>query len=171
MLERRFNPPFENIRMSPIVSISEEVRERAKLFEESGREMIRFQRGEIDFATPSFIVDAAKEALDKGLTKYPKSGGESFFKSAVINRLNRDFGVTDLTEENVVATYGGQEGLELSFKLFKSGAGFSPTWSCALENCMCAAHRQSTFGDRPCEPPIGRALNAGRCGERRCRHL
>jgi aspartate/methionine/tyrosine aminotransferase len=30
--------------------------------------------------------------------------------------------------------YGGQEGLELSFKLFTRGAGFSPTWSCALEN-------------------------------------
>jgi len=130
----RFEESLENIRMSPIVTISEEVAVRAKEFEKSGEQMIRFQRGEIDFMTPKFIVDAAKEGLDKGLTKYPRSGGEAFFRSAVLAKLERDFGVTDIGEDGVVATYGGQEGLELAFKLFRSGAGFSPTWSCALEN-------------------------------------
>lgn len=120
--------------MSPIVSISEEAKERAKEFEKSGQKFIFFQRGEIDFPTPPFIVDAAKRGLDLGLTKYPKSGGEDFFKEAVIGRLRADQGITDLDASHVVATYGGQEGLELSFKLFSSGAGFSPTWSCALEN-------------------------------------
>jgi len=130
----RFSESLENIRMSPIVTISEEVRARAKDFERGGRAFLRFQRGEIDFATPAFITDAVTEGIAKGLTKYPKSGGETFFKEAVIARLERDFGARDLVTDNVVATYGGQEGLELSFKLFASGAGFSPTWSCALEN-------------------------------------
>ena len=120
--------------MSPIVLISEETRGRAAEFEKSGKQFIRFQRGEIDFPTPDYIVDAIREGLEKGLTKYPRSGGEDFFKDAVISRLRRDHGVEDLAPQHVVATYGGQEGLELSFKLFTSGAGFSPTWSCALEN-------------------------------------
>jgi aspartate aminotransferase len=119
--------------MSPIVSISEEARVRALEYEKSGRRFVFFQRGEIDFPTPGFIVDAAKRGLDEGLTKYPKSGGEVFFREAAARRLAVDHGA-EVEPGHVVATYGGQEGLELSFKLFKSGAGFSPTWSCALEN-------------------------------------
>jgi aspartate aminotransferase len=133
-LRNTFNPAMEGIRMSPIVSISEEARTRAKEFEKSGKPFVFFQRGEIDFPTPDFVVDAAKRGLDLGLTKYPKSGGEDFFKEAVAKRLRLDHGADGLEASHVVATYGGQEGLELSFKLFKSGAGFSPTWSCALEN-------------------------------------
>ncbi len=133
-LRNTFNPAMEDIRMSPIVSISEEARTRAKEFEKSGKPFVFFQRGEIDFPTPGFVVDAAKRGLDLGLTKYPKSGGEDFFKEAVAKRLRLDHGADGLEPAHVIATYGGQEGLELSFKLFKSGAGFSPTWSCALEN-------------------------------------
>ena len=134
MIQTQFNSTLEDIRMSPIVLISEEAAVHAPRFEESGRQFVRFQRGEIDFPTPTYIKSAVMEGLDKGLTKYPKSGGEAFFKEAVLARLRRDFRVDDLGPENVVATYGGQEGLELCFKLFQKGAGFSPTWSCALEN-------------------------------------
>ena len=56
-----FSPALEDIRMSPIVSISEEARTRSKEFEQSGRKFVFFQRGEIDFPTPAFIVEAAKE--------------------------------------------------------------------------------------------------------------
>lgn len=132
-LRTNFNPAMEDIRMSPIVSISEEARIRAKEFEKSGQPFVFFQRGEIDFPTPAFVIDAAKRGLDMGLTKYPKSGGEDFFKEAVAKRLRLDHDA-EIEPAHIVATYGGQEGLELSFKLFKSGAGFSPTWSCALEN-------------------------------------
>jgi aspartate/methionine/tyrosine aminotransferase len=133
-LRSTFSRALEDIRMSPIVSISEEARARSRDFEKSGEKFIFFQRGEIDFPTPAFIVDAAKRALDLGLTRYPKSGGEDFFKDAVIARLRADQDVNDLERGHVVATFGGQEGLELAFKLFARGAGFSPAWSGALEN-------------------------------------
>jgi aspartate/methionine/tyrosine aminotransferase len=149
-LRAAFNRALEDIRMSPIVSISEEARTRAKEYEKSGRPFVFFQRGEIDFSTPAFIVEAAKRGLDLGLTKYPKSGGEDFFKDAVVHRLRLDHGVEDLQPAHVVATYGGQEGLELSFKLFASGAGFSPTWSCALENFVPFA--QLDFVEVPLNP-------------------
>ena len=131
--------------MSPIVSISEEVRKKSKDFKENnGKDFLLFQRGEVDFATPQYIKDAAMKGLELGLTKYPKSGGEAFFKEAVLNKLEHFNNATGLSPQNVVATYGGQEGLELAFKLFdgKNGAGFAPCWSCVLENFIpyCNVH-------------------------------
>ena len=79
-MEKRFNPELENVRMSPIVSISKEVRKKAPEFEKSGRPFLKFQRGEIDFDTPDYIIEAVIEGLkEKKLTKYQKSGGENFF--------------------------------------------------------------------------------------------
>lgn len=147
MTAGRFSPALEQIRLSPIVAISEEARDRAVEFEKSGRPFLRFQRGEIDFPTPPHIVAALKDGVDKGLTRYPRSGGESYFKDAVLQKMSADHGVDDITDKNIVATYGGQEGLELTFRLFKSGAGFSPTWSCVLENFVPFA--QSDFVEVP----------------------
>jgi len=145
----QFSKDLESIRMSPIVSISEEARVRAAEFEKSGKQFVRFQRGEIDFPTPAYIAAAVQRGIEKGYTRYPKSGGEDFFKEAVMGKLERDHGVTDIRPEHIVATYGGQEGLELSFKLFASGAGFSPTWSCALENFV--PYAQIEFEEVPLE--------------------
>lgn len=132
-----FNKEIENIRMSPIVTISEEIRKIAPSFKEKiGLDFIRFQRGEIDFMTPKYIRDAAKKALDDGYTKYPKSGGEPDLKDAILGKLGRFNNAFNLTRNNIVTTYGGQEALELSFQLFKGkkAAGFGPTWSVVLEN-------------------------------------
>jgi aspartate/methionine/tyrosine aminotransferase len=133
----QFHPDITNIRLSPIVAISEQVRQRAPEFQKAtGRQFILFQRGELDFPTPAYIVDAAKRALDAGHTKYPKSGGEDPLKDAIVGKLRAYNRVEGLKRENIVCTYGGQEALELSFKLFhgSKGAGFAPCWSCVLEN-------------------------------------
>lgn len=137
MIQHKFSVNLSSIRMSPIVSISEEVRKRAPEFKAAtGKDFVLFQRGEIDFQTPQYIVNAAKKALDAGYTKYPKSGGEDPFKEAVISKLAYYNKATGFDKENIVCTYGGQESLELSFKLFegKKGVGFAPCWSCVLEN-------------------------------------
>ncbi|MFA5803013.1 MAG: aminotransferase class I/II-fold pyridoxal phosphate-dependent enzyme [Melioribacteraceae bacterium] len=137
MTAYKFSENLLNVRMSPIVSISEEVRKRAPEFKAvTGSDFVLFQRGEIDFQTPLFIKEAAKKALDNGFTKYPKSGGEDVFKEAIIYKLNYFNNATGIDNENIVCTYGGQEALELSFKLFegKKGVGFAPCWSCVLEN-------------------------------------
>jgi aspartate aminotransferase len=137
MNNNKFSENLLNVRMSPIVSISEEVRKRAPEFKSAtGKDFVLFQRGEIDFQTPQYIVDAAKKALDGGYTKYPKSGGEDIFKDAIINKIKYFNNATGFDKDNIVCTYGGQESLELSFKLFegKKGVGFAPCWSCVLEN-------------------------------------
>ncbi len=137
MTVSKFSDNLYNIRMSPIVSISEEVSKKAPNFKaNTGKDFLLFQRGEIDFQTPQYIKEAAKKAIDIGLTKYPKSGGEDVFKDAILNKLEYFNNATGLDKENIVCTYGGQEALELSFKLFegKKGVGFAPCWSCVLEN-------------------------------------
>jgi len=124
---------MENISLSPIVAISEEVNRKAL---ETGKEFILFQRGEIGFSTPKHIVNAMVDALNQGLTKYPISGGHIKLKKAIIQKLSSFNNVHGLELDNIVVVHGGQEGLQLVFKLFegKKTVGFAPVWSCVLEN-------------------------------------
>ncbi len=137
MLRNKFGKAMEDIRISPIVSISELARDLAPKFRaKTGKELVLFQRGEMSDPTPQYIKDAAKKALDDEKTKYPKSGGEPALKGAILRKLVNFNGATGLTTDNIVCTYGGQEALQLAFKLFEGerGASFSPCWSCILEN-------------------------------------
>lgn len=124
---------MENIRLSPIVAISEEVNKKSA---ETGKDFILFQRGEMGFSTPQYIVDAMIDAINQGLTKYPVSGGHIKLKNAILNKLSQFNNIQDLDADNIVVTHGGQEGLQLVFKLFegKKAVGFAPVWSCVLEN-------------------------------------
>jgi aspartate aminotransferase len=135
-MTRAFAPQFQAIGLSPIVAISEQVRSLAPAFEKSGRPFAYLQRGELADPTPDFVVEATHRALDAGLTRYPKAGGEPWFKEAVIEHLAEEHGITDLKPENVLCTYGGQEGLQLVFGLLAGGTvlSFTPVWSCVLEN-------------------------------------
>ena len=124
---------MEKISLSPIVAISEEVNRKAS---ETGKEFILFQRGEIGFQTPQYIIDALAEALKQGLTKYPISGGHIKLKNAIIKKLSIFNNINGLDPDNIVVVHGGQEGLQLVFKLFEGqkAVGFAPVWSCVLEN-------------------------------------
>lgn len=133
---KNISPAFKNIVLSKIVKISEIVREKKEEFEKSkGKPFIQFQRGDIGIPTPDYIKKAVNDALQKGLTNYPKSGGENFFKDAVIEHL-KEMGIKNIGRENIMATYGGQEGLQLVFSLFRGSKciAFSPCWSCMLDN-------------------------------------
>jgi len=128
-----FNPAMEKISLSPIVAISEEVNRKVS---ETGKEFILFQRGEIGFQTPQYIIDALEDALKQGLTKYPISGGHIKLKNAIIKKLSIFNNINSLDPDNIVVVHGGQEGLQLVFKLFEGqkAVGFAPVWSCVLEN-------------------------------------
>ena len=132
---------FKNIGLSPIVEISERAKELTPEFERrTGRSFVYFQRGEVDFDPPPGLTQAiARAATEPALVKrtscYPKSGGEADCKDALIGHYARR-GVTGLGRESVVITYGGQEGLELVFGMFRNGTAlaFGPIWSCIIEN-------------------------------------
>lgn len=135
--QHSFSKTLSQVRLSPIVKISELVKERSVHFKKMhGEDFVFFQRGEIAFSTPGYIIEAAQAALLGGKTRYPKSGGEPILKEAILKKLERSNGTKGLGPDNVLVTYGGQEALQLAFKLFegKNGAGFGPCWSCVLEN-------------------------------------
>lgn len=130
------NPAFTRIGLSPIVEISERIRDVAPGWEaRTGERFAYLQRGELADDTPAYITRAMAQAVSAGLTRYPKSGGEPWFKDAVLARLAAN-GLPGFAREHVICTYGGQEGLQLVFNLFAGGrvVSFAPTWSCVLDN-------------------------------------
>ncbi|MEZ4389417.1 MAG: pyridoxal phosphate-dependent aminotransferase [Candidatus Krumholzibacteriia bacterium] len=135
-MRRPYSSAFTSIGLSPIVAISEQIRSLAPGFEKGGQTFAYLQRGELADPTPDFVIDATKRALDAGLTRYPKAGGEPWFKEAVVAHMAAEHGITDIGPEHVICTYGGQEGLQLVFGLLGGGRvlSFGPAWSCVLEN-------------------------------------
>ncbi|NLN41870.1 MAG: pyridoxal phosphate-dependent aminotransferase [Clostridiales bacterium] len=71
-------------------SLTLEIDAKAKKMRAHGIDVIGFGAGEPDFDTPSFIIEAAKEALDKGYTKYTPSSGIMELKEAICEKLKRD---------------------------------------------------------------------------------
>ncbi|MBI2044838.1 pyridoxal phosphate-dependent aminotransferase [Candidatus Pacearchaeota archaeon] len=133
--EKRFHHSFTNIGLSKIVEVSERARLLAPEYEQkTGQPFIYFQRGESNLIVPEYIKESIMLALSSNRTKYPKSGGEPEFKDSIIDYC-AESGV-NLERDNIVATYGGQEGLQLAFSLFRGSraAGFAPCWSAMLDN-------------------------------------
>ncbi len=82
----------------------------AKELKAQGRDVIGFGAGEPDFDTPQFIKDAAKDALDKGLTKYTPADGIKELKEAVTKRLSVKCGL-DYTPDCIVISNGVKHSL------------------------------------------------------------
>jgi len=70
--------------------------------------------GEPDMATPKLVCDAAKEALDKGITHYTPNAGTLAFRKAIATKSYiKDVGYNPETE--IIATNGGMGALSLLF--------------------------------------------------------
>ena len=84
-----------------------EVLARAKKLEAEGRDIIHLQIGEPDFDSPSFVIDAAKEALDQGFTHYGPSAGQPELRNAIAIHQG-EFNGYSISPENVIVTPGGK---------------------------------------------------------------
>lgn len=135
--ETVFFESLHNIKMSPIVKIAEMAKQLEPDFEKKyGSKFVHLERGEIDLSTPSEIVASITQSFLEGKTKYPKSGGELPLKIKIAEKLQMQNKIPDIQPDDIVVTMGGQEALNLAFQLFahKTGGGFSPVWSVAIEN-------------------------------------
>ena len=63
---------------------------KANKMKAEGISVVGFGAGEPDFNTPDYIIEAAKDALDRGLTKYTPSSGRMDLKKAICQKLERD---------------------------------------------------------------------------------
>ncbi len=55
-----------------------------------GQDIIDLSLGEPDFQTPQHIIDAAKQAMDDGFTKYPPVAGFPELRSAIAEKFKRE---------------------------------------------------------------------------------
>ena len=96
-----------------------------------GLDVLNFSVGEPDFNTPQNIINAAKNAMDSGFTKYTPGSGIRELKEAVCQKIDRDNNLS-YSPENVVVSCGGKHALYNACQvLFEHGDEviiFTPYW-------------------------------------------
>ncbi len=82
----------------------------AKTLKAQGRDVVGFGAGEPDFGTPENIKNAAKKALDMGLTRYTPASGSQELRAAIARRLERMYGL-EYAPEDIVVSNGAKHSL------------------------------------------------------------
>ncbi|MGA9287998.1 MAG: pyridoxal phosphate-dependent aminotransferase [Anaerobacillus sp.] len=93
-----------------------EITAKAKALKAEGHDVIALGAGEPDFNTPAHILNAAKQAMDEGLTKYTPSGGILPLKESIIAKFENDQKLTYKPEEIIVCT-GAKHALYTLFQV------------------------------------------------------
>ena len=89
---------------------------KAKALQAAGRPVISYAAGEPDFATPSFIVDAAAEALsDPANYRYTPAAGLPVLREAIAAKTLRDSG-WDVEPSQIIVTNGGKQAVYQAFQ-------------------------------------------------------
>lgn len=85
-----------------------EVLVKARALEAQGKNVVHLEIGEPDFDTPPNIIQAAKDALDKGFTHYGPAAGLPEARQAIADYINRTRGYDLWKPEEIVVTPGGK---------------------------------------------------------------
>jgi aspartate aminotransferase len=100
--------------LSPSLTLAITAKARALRLE--GRDVIGLGAGEPDFNTPQHILEAAKQAMDAGHTKYTPSAGIPELKKAIVEKLKRDNGLS-YEPAQITVTVGAKHAL---YNLFQA---------------------------------------------------
>ena len=73
----------------------------------AGVDVVGFGTGQPDFDTPDFIKNAAKDALDKGFTKYTPAAGLPALRKAVADKFLKENGVS-YEPSQIIVSCGGK---------------------------------------------------------------
>lgn len=73
-----------------------------------GTDVVSFAAGEPDFNTPEEIIDAAKSALDQGLTKYTSARGMTALREAIVAKLLRENSIS-ATPDMITVSCGAKQ--------------------------------------------------------------
>lgn len=88
------------------------VMQRAQELEREGHKVVHMEVGEPDFSSAQPIIEAAKEALDRGHTQYTGAAGILPLRQALAGLYQRQYGV-ELDYERILITPGASGGLTL----------------------------------------------------------
>jgi len=104
---------------------------RAAEMRAAGKDVIGLGAGEPDFDTPEHIKQAAIKAIENGFTKYTAVDGTPELKKAIINKFQKDNGLTYAADQILVSCGGKQSFFNLAQALLNSGDEViipSPYW-------------------------------------------
>ncbi len=95
---------LSRIKPSPTIAVTQ----RARDLKAEGRDIIGLGAGEPDFDTPVHIREAAKEAMDRGETRYTAVAGTPALREAIAAKLQRDNGLA-YTPDQITVGCGGKQ--------------------------------------------------------------
>jgi aspartate aminotransferase len=88
---------------------------KAKKMKAQGMDVVGFGAGEPDFNTPAHVIEAAKEALEKGYTRYTPTSGISELKEAICCKLKQDNGL-EYKPSQIIVSNGAKHSLFNAFE-------------------------------------------------------
>ena len=91
-------------------SVTLAIDSRAKQLRNMGLDVIGFGAGEPDFDTPKYVKDAAKDALDAGMTKYTPVAGTIELRTEIQEKLLRDNNL-DYELTDIIVSTGAKQSL------------------------------------------------------------
>ena len=105
------------IKPSPTLAVTN----RAAELRADGKDIIGLGAGEPDFDTPEHIKEAAIQAIHDGKTKYTAVDGTPTLKNAIINKFERDNGLSYEAKQILVSCGGKQSFFNMSLALLNHG--------------------------------------------------
>ncbi|MBQ9624925.1 MAG: pyridoxal phosphate-dependent aminotransferase [Clostridia bacterium] len=96
--------------LNVVGSITLKIDALAKQMKADGKDVIGFGAGEPDFDTPKYIIDAAKKAMDNGMTRYTPAAGMLNLKEAICQKLLNENGLS-YVPKNIVVSNGAKHSL------------------------------------------------------------
>ena len=84
------------------------VTQKARDLKAAGKDVIGLGAGEPDFDTPAHIIEAAKKAMDDGLTRYTAVNGIPELREAISEKFKRENGL-DYSLDEITVGCGGKQ--------------------------------------------------------------
>ena len=83
---------------------------KANEMRQNGEDVLVLTVGEPDFDTPQYIKDAAKIAIDQGMTKYTSVDGTAPLKKAIIEKFKQENNL-DYTMDEIIVSAGCKQSI------------------------------------------------------------
>lgn len=99
-----FSPAYRRLREAATISATRLANE----LKQAGRDILVISGGQPDFDTPPHIKEAAMKAIADGYTKYTPTDGAPELKTAIVDKMARDYGMEVKPNQVVIGTGGKQ---------------------------------------------------------------
>ncbi|UXD87927.1 pyridoxal phosphate-dependent aminotransferase [Thalassolituus hydrocarboniclasticus] len=116
-MDLQLSDRVQQIKPSPTLAVTN----RAAELKAAGKDIIGLGAGEPDFDTPEHIKQAAVEAINNGFTKYTAVDGTPGLKKAIINKLQKDNGLSYEANQILVSCGGKQSFFNLALAYINPG--------------------------------------------------